>query len=132
MGRRGGAVSRASVRDALRRAEWSGRPGLPLGRFRLSRRPGDLLAVLVDEAGGVVFDPGARIQGVAPSPDGRLVAVEVSDDGSEIWRVLVVDTSSRTSTEVEGVTVRHARMAWGGEDLFLLDTQGRCLRVRRG
>ncbi|MBC7278098.1 prolyl oligopeptidase family serine peptidase [Nocardioides sp.] len=125
-------MSGASVREALRRAERSGRPGLPLGRFRLSRRPGDLLAVLVDEDGGVVFDPGARIQGAAPSPDGRLVALEVSDDGTETGRVLVVDTSSRTSTEVEGVAVRHARMAWAGEDLILVDAQGRCLRVRRG
>ncbi|MEU4450965.1 prolyl oligopeptidase family serine peptidase [Nocardioides sp. NPDC023903] len=120
------------MRDALRRAERSGRPGLPLCRFRQSRRPGDLLAVLVDEDGGVVFDPGVRIQGFAPSPDGCLVAVEVSDDGSENGRVVVVDTATRASTELEGVTVRHARMAWAGEDLFLVDAHGRCLQVRRG
>ncbi|MEU0265219.1 prolyl oligopeptidase family serine peptidase [Nocardioides sp. NPDC006303] len=120
------------MRDALRRAERSGRPGLPLVRFRLSRRSGDLLAVLVDEDGGLVFDPGVRIQGFAPSPDGHLVALEVSDDGSENGRVVVVETSSRTSTELDGVAVRHTRMAWAGEDLFLVDTLGRCLRVRRG
>ncbi|MER7300011.1 prolyl oligopeptidase family serine peptidase [Nocardioides sp. NPDC127514] len=120
------------MRDALRRAERSGRPGLPLGRFRLSRRSGDLLAVLVDEDGGLVFDPGVRIQGFAPSPDGHLVALEVSDDGSENGRVVVVDTSSRTSTELGAVTVRHTRMAWTGADLFLVDTLGRCLQVRHG
>ncbi|MFE3999687.1 prolyl oligopeptidase family serine peptidase [Nocardioides sp. YIM B13467] len=120
------------MRDALRRAERSGRPGLPLGRFRLSRRSGDLLAVLVDEDGGLVLDPGVRIQGFAPSPDGHLVALEVSDDGSENGRVVVVDTSSRTSTELPDVGVRHARMAWAGEDVFFVDTLGRCLRVRRG
>lgn len=120
------------MRDALRRAERSGRPGLPVGRFRLSRRPGDLLPVLVDEHGGLVLDPGVRIQSAAPSPDGHLVALEVSDDGSENGRVVVVDTSSRTSTELEGVAVRHARMAWAGEDLFLVDAHGRCLQVRRG
>jgi len=120
------------VRDALRRAERSGRPGLPLGRFRLSRRPGDLLPVLVDEDARLVFDPGVRIQGFAPSPDGHLVALEVSDDGSENGRVVVVDTASRTSTGLEGVAVRHARMAWAGEDLFLVDAHGRCLQVRRG
>lgn len=125
-------MRRASVRDALRRAERSGRPGLPLARFRLSRRPGDLLPVLVGEDGDVVFDPGARIQGAATSSDGHLVALEVSDDGSENGRVLVVDTSSRTSTELDGVAVRHARMAWAGKDLFLVDALGRCLRVRRG
>lgn len=125
-------MRRASVGDALRRAERSGRPGLPLGRLRLSRRPGDLLAVLVDEDGGLVFDPGVRIQGFAPSPDGRLVAVEISDDGSENGRVVVVDTSSGAATELEAVAVRHARMAWGGEELFLVDVLGRCLRVRRG
>lgn len=120
------------MRDALRRAESSGRPGLPLGRFRLSRRPGDLLPVLVDEDGGLVHDPGVRIQGVAPSSQGHLVALEVSDDGSENGRVVVVDTASQESAEVDGVAVRHARMAWAGEDLFLLDAQGRCLRVRYG
>ncbi|MGY0385612.1 prolyl oligopeptidase family serine peptidase [Nocardioides sp. WG-D5] len=125
-------MTRASVHDALRRAERAGRPGLPMGRFRLSRRPGDLLPVLVDEDGGVVFDPGARIQAAAPSPDGRLVAVEVSDDGSENGRVLLVDTASRKVTEVEGVVVRHARMAWGDEGLVLVDAAGRCLGVRPG
>ena len=119
------------MRDALRRAERSGRPGQPLGRFRLSRRPGDLLPVLVDEDGGLVLDPGVRIQGFAPSPDGHLVALEVSDDGSENGRVLVVDTSSRTSIDLEGVAVRHTRMAWAGEGLFLVDDLGRCLLVRR-
>ncbi|MDQ4113306.1 MAG: prolyl oligopeptidase family serine peptidase [Actinomycetota bacterium] len=125
-------MSRASVHVALRRAERSGRPGLPLGRFRLSRRPGDLLPVLVDEHGGLVFDPGVRIQGASPSPDGRLVAVEVSDDGSENGRVVIVDTASQASTELAEVAVRHARMAWAGEDLFLVDGLGRCLQVRHG
>ncbi|MER7605125.1 prolyl oligopeptidase family serine peptidase [Nocardioides sp. NPDC127503] len=125
-------MKRASVRDALSRAERSGRPGLPLGRFSLSRRPGDLLPVLVDEHGGLVFDPGVRIQGFAPSPDGHLVALEVSEDGSENGRVVVVDTASRASTELAGVATRHARMAWAGVDLFLVDAHGRCLQVRRG
>ncbi|WP_328530460.1 prolyl oligopeptidase family serine peptidase [Nocardioides sp. NBC_00368] len=125
-------MTRESVHDALRRAERVGRPGLPMGRFRLSRRPGDLLPVLVDEDGGVVFDPGARIQAAAPSPDGRLVAVEVSDDGSENGRMLLVDTTSGTVTEVDGVAVRHAQMAWDDEGLVLVDAAGRCLRVRPG
>lgn len=125
-------MTRTSVRDALRGAELAGRPGLPLGRFRLSRRPGDLLPVLVDEDDGLAFDPGVRIQGAAASPDGHLVALEVSDDGSENGRVVVVDTSSRTSTELADVAVRHARMAWAGEDLFLVDALGRCLQVRPG
>ncbi|MFE6509484.1 prolyl oligopeptidase family serine peptidase [Nocardioides sp. NPDC057767] len=125
-------MTRASVHDALRRAERVGRPGLPLGPFRLSRRPGDLLPVLVDEEGAVVFDPDARIQGAAPSPDGRLIAVEISDDGSENGRVVLVDTASEETTEVDGVAVRHARMAWDGEGLVLVDAAGRCLRVRPG
>lgn len=125
-------MSRTSVREALRRAERSGRPGLPLGRFRVSRRPGDLLPVLVDEDGGLVFDPGVRIQGATASPDGDLVAVEVSDDGSENGRVVVVDTSAQESAELAGVAVRHTRMAWAGEDLFLVDALGRCLQAGPG
>lgn len=125
-------MTRASVHDALRRAERVGRPGLPLGRFRLSRRPGDLLPVLVDEDGRVVFDPGARIQAAAPSPDGLLVAVEISEDGSEDGRLVLVDTTSREATEVDGVALRHARMAWDDLGLVLVDAAGRCLRVRPG
>ncbi|MFE6646950.1 prolyl oligopeptidase family serine peptidase [Nocardioides sp. NPDC057772] len=125
-------MTRASVHEALRRAERVGRPGLPMGGFRLSRRPGDLLPVLTDEDGGVVFDPGARIQAAAPSPDGRLVAVEVSDDGSEDGRLVLVDTISREQTEVDGVALRHARMAWDDQGLVLVDAAGRCLRVRPG
>lgn len=123
---------RASVHDALRRAERAGRPGLPLGPFRLSRRPGDLLPVLADEDGRSVFDPDARIQGAAPSPDGRLVAVEVSDDGSENGRLVLVNTTSHEAIEVDGVAIRHARMAWDEDALVLVDAAGRCLRVRPG
>jgi prolyl oligopeptidase PreP (S9A serine peptidase family) len=125
-------VTRASVHDALRRAELAGRPGLPLGRFRLSRRPGDLLPVLVDEDGGLVLDPGARIQGAVPSPDGSRIAVEVSDDGSENGRLVLVDTASRATVEVDGVRLRHARMAWDEESVVLVDAVGRCLRLRDG
>lgn len=114
-------MSRPAVHAALHRAERACRPGLPLGGYRVTRRPGDRLPVLLTEDGRLCHDPGARIQAAAVSPDRARVALELCDDGTENGHLVVVDTRTGTASAVPGLVVRHSRPVWPGGRPTVID-----------
>lgn len=117
-------MSRSS--DALARAEAVARPGLPFGGFRVTRQPGARHPVVVDAAGEVAHDPGARVQRASASPDGRTIALELADDGTEQGRLMLVRDGVAHDVPLR---LRYAAHRWSGEHLHLTDTDGRHWRV---
>lgn len=117
-------MSRSSA--ALARAEAVARPGLPFGGFRVSRPVGARHPVVLDAAGAVVHDPGARIQRASVAPDGATLALEVCDDGSERGRLVLVRDGAALDVPLR---LRYAAHHWSGDHLHLADVDGRRWRV---
>lgn len=117
-------MSRSSA--ALARAEAVARPGLPFGGFRVSRPAGARLPVVLDAAGRLVHDPGARIQRASAAPDGRTLALEVADDGTERGRLVLVRDGAVRDVPLR---LRYAAHRWVDDHLHLTDTDGRHWRV---
>lgn len=95
---------------ALTEWEHHGRPGLPDRGFALSRLPGrgrrGIYRVGDASSGGdpvPVFEPEGHILRMAPSPDGRRIAVQLAERADEDAALVLVDTATgdvRTYTEV--------------------------------
>lgn len=117
-------MSRSSA--ALARAEAVARPGLPFAGFRVSRPVGARHPLLVDRRGAVVHDPGARIQRASAAPDGRTVALEVADDGTERGRLVLLHDGAVRDVPLR---LRYAAHRWSGGHLHLTDADGRSWRV---
>ncbi|RPF20621.1 prolyl oligopeptidase family serine peptidase [Myceligenerans xiligouense] len=117
---------------ALHRAEAAGRPGLPLGDLRISRRAGDRYPVVLRDEERLVHDPGAAVQRAALSPDGRILALEVSADGTESGALRLLDVLSGSARTVPGLALRYTDMTWtpDGDDLILTVGPRRVVALR--
>jgi prolyl oligopeptidase len=126
-----GLPARDTLRDLLIRAlsapDRAGLPRWAAGRafFLSARRPGaDHLALLVRDQDGrtavvvdpAVLDPSGRssLDAFAPSPDGRMVACQISRDGTEDGTLTVIEAG--TGRVILGPVggVRHSPVAWLG------------------
>ncbi|MDA2806055.1 prolyl oligopeptidase family serine peptidase [Nocardiopsis suaedae] len=102
-------------------AEWEhhGRPGLPDRGFALSRLPGrerrGIYRVGGAAAGGgavPVFEPEGHILRMAPSPDGRRIAVQLAERADEDAALVLVDTATGGARTYAEVRCRYDPVLW--------------------
>ncbi|MDA0565227.1 prolyl oligopeptidase family serine peptidase [Streptomonospora sp. S1-112] len=105
-----------SLDAALAAWEHHGRPGVPDRGFTLSRLPGHRRRGIYragDDA--PVFEPDGHILRMAPSPDGRFIAVQLADRADEDAALALVDTATGGVRTYPEVRCRYDPMLWSGD-----------------
>ncbi|MDA2811901.1 prolyl oligopeptidase family serine peptidase [Nocardiopsis sp. RSe5-2] len=112
---------------ALSEWEHHGRPGLPDRGFALSRLPGrgrrgiyrvgDSSSCAPSTSGDAVpvFEPEGHILRMAPSPDGRHIAVQLAERADEDAALVLVDTATGRVRTYAEVRCRYDTMLWSGD-----------------
>ncbi|MBB6174912.1 dipeptidyl aminopeptidase/acylaminoacyl peptidase [Nocardiopsis mwathae] len=105
-----------SLDTALAKWEHHGRPGLPDRGFVLSRLPGRRRrGIYRVEDDSPVFEPDGHILRMAPSPDGRTVAVQLAGRADEDAALALVDTATGRVRVHPEVRCRYDPMLWSGD-----------------
>ncbi|WP_017627591.1 prolyl oligopeptidase family serine peptidase [Nocardiopsis chromatogenes] len=111
---------------ALTEWEHHGRPGLPDRGFALSRLPGrerrGIYRVRDARSGGdadpvadPVFEPEGHILRMAPSPDGRRIAVQLAERADEDAALVLVDTATGEARTYPEVRCRYDPVLWSAD-----------------
>ncbi|MBV2364172.1 prolyl oligopeptidase family serine peptidase [Streptomonospora nanhaiensis] len=105
---------------ALASWERHGRPGLPDRGFALSRLPGRRRRGIYRVGGTApVFEPDGHILRMAPSPDGRSIAVQLADRADEDAALAVVDTATGALRTYPEVRCRYDPMLWSADSALV-------------
>lgn len=121
-----GDQERAALGALIKKHDAGARPTLPRHAAGRWFRPDGAAIVVATEPYGagtqvVVLEPGAVLSWIAPSPDGRRLAVGVCRDGSEHNTIRLVDVATREHLPAPA-QVLHS--AWAGGVAWAADSGG--------
>ncbi|MFW5418736.1 prolyl oligopeptidase family serine peptidase [Nocardiopsis sp. CNT-189] len=101
---------------ALARWERHGRPGLPDRGFALSRLPGrSRQGIYRAGDGSPVLEPDGHILLMAPSPDGRRIALQLAGRADEDAALALLDTATGALRTYPEVRCRYDPVLWSGD-----------------